>query len=63
MSEKDTMTVKELKEKLEEFPDNLIVMIPNMYWSDWALNDVPEYVSPTSVVEGGNEADGLLYID
>ena len=26
------MTVKELKEKLNEFPDHLVVMVPNVDW-------------------------------
>ena len=55
------MTVKELKEKLNQFPDNLIVMIPNenLYrlakpvWAVPALN----------VTRGCNEADGCLFID
>ena len=28
------MTVKELKELLNKFDDNLIVMIPNRYWEE-----------------------------
>lgn len=53
------MTVKELKEKLNEFDDNLIVMIPNM---DWALNGVGT-VPATSISRGINEFDGCVFID
>ena len=53
------MTVKELKEKLEQFPDNLIVIIPNSdlrrihFWS----------IPATSVTRGVNEEDGCVFIN
>ena len=55
------MKVKELKEKLNEFDDNLIVMIPNKnyYFSFNACEDVPA----NDVYQGVNEADGCLFID
>ena len=53
------MTVKELKEKLNEFDDSLIVMIPNM---DWALNG-DGVIPATSVTRGVNEFDGCVLID
>lgn len=53
------MTVKEFKEKLNEFDDNLVVMIPNM---DWALNGVGA-IPATSISRGINEFDGCVFID
>lgn len=53
------MTVKELKEKLNEFDDNLIVMIPNRYWED----PCQKYdVAATHVSQGVNEFDGCVFI-
>lgn len=55
------MTIKELKEKLNQFPDDLIVMIPN---ND--LHRLPNpvwYVSASIVARGCNEADGCVFID
>ena len=57
---KEIITVKKLKEKLEEFPDDLIVVVPNRAWIEWGD---PEDVFASSVVRGGNEVDGFLYID
>jgi hypothetical protein len=48
------MTIKELKEKLDQFPDNLIVMIPN--------NDYPWSAPAMNVSRGCNEADGCVFI-
>lgn len=55
------MTVKELREKLEQFPDNLIVMIPNIDWTPLGneFADVPA----RNVIQGVNEFDGCLFID
>ena len=47
------MTVKELKEKLNEFDDNLGVMIPS---------DEPSYVPALTVSRGINELDGCIFI-
>ena len=55
------MTVKELKEKLAQFDDNLIVMIPDPNWTP-DKNWFP-YVCATSVARGVNEEDGCLFID
>lgn len=56
----DSMTVKELKEKLNQFPDNLIVVVPN---SDLHLLPNPVwYVPAKNVSRGCNEDDRLLLI-
>lgn len=55
------MTVRELKEKLEKFDDNLIVMIPDANWTP-DKNWLP-YVCATGVARGVNEEDGYLFID
>lgn len=55
------MTVKELKETLERFDDNLIVMIPN---KDYHLeDDAFLYVVAKHVCQGVNEADGVVFIE
>lgn len=55
------MTVKELKEKLNEFNDNLIVMIPN----EKLYRDPDAFwcVSATDIYQGVNEADGCVFIE
>lgn len=55
------MTVKELRERLEEFDDNLIVMIPNIDWTP--LGDEFADVPARHLVQGVNEFDGCLFID
>ena len=55
------MTVKELKDKLNRFNDNLIVMIPNIGWTPF--NNQFECVAATNVAQGINEFDGCLFID
>ena len=55
------MTVKELKETLEQFDDNLIVMIPNMDWTPF--NNKFQSVPATSITRGVNEMDGCIFID
>lgn len=55
------MTVRELKEKLEQFDDRLMVMIPDANWTP-DKNWFP-YVPATSVGRGVNEADGCVFID
>lgn len=47
------MTVGELKEKLEQFDDNLIVMVP----------DGIRYISAKNMAKGVNEFDGCIFID
>ena len=54
------MTVKELKEKLEQFPENCFVMIPD---PDWRPSKSCPYVHATSVARGANEMDGVVIID
>lgn len=53
------MTVKELKEQLNKFDDNLIVMIPNQEWPYSSLQNVPA----KNVSQGVNEWDCCLFID
>ena len=48
------MTVKDLREKLEPFSDNMIVMIPDDGWG---------HATPNCVVQGVNESDGCVFID
>lgn len=55
------MTVKELKEKLNQFDDNLIVMIPNTDWKPYDRSF--QYIPANSVTRGFNEIDGLIFID
>lgn len=50
-----TVTVKELKEKLDQLPDNFIVMIPGPACYRWE--------PAVNVVKGFNEADGCVFID
>jgi len=55
------MTVKELKERLELFPENCIVMIPS---SDLHRLPNPVWHVPAEIVAVGcNEADGCVFID
>ena len=53
------MTVKELKEKLEQFPENCAVLIPD---PEWRPGKSCPYVHVTSVA-GVNEMDGCVIID
>lgn len=55
------MTVKELKEKLNQFPDDFIVMIPNrdLHRLPNPIWDIPA----KNVVSGCNEADRCVFID
>jgi len=55
------MTVKELKEKLNRFNDNLIVMIPNGEF--YSGDSLFECVVATNVCQGVNEFDGCVFID
>lgn len=55
------MTVKELKEKLNQFNDNFIVMIPNENLH--RVEDAFWCVPATDVYQGVNEADGCVFID
>lgn len=55
------MTVKELKEKLNQFDDRLLVMIPNIDWHPYVHTN--PFVSAMNVAQGCNEADGCIFID
>jgi hypothetical protein len=50
------MTVKELKEKLEQFDDSLIVMLADDA-SEWG------YFPLRNIAQGFNEFDGCLFLD
>lgn len=55
------MTVKELKEKLEQFPENCVVLVPN---ENLYKDFIPKwYVVATSVARGTNGMDGYVIID
>lgn len=57
----NAMTVKELKDMLDQFPGNLVVVIPN---SNLHLLPNPVwYVPAKNISKGINEYDGLLLID
>ena len=56
------MTVKELKERLERFPDQCIVCIPNIRW-DPSMRGMPDYTVALNITQGINEFDGLVFID
>ena len=55
------MTVKELIEKLSQFPDDFIVMIPNIDWMPYG--NKPQDIPAKHVARGINEADGCVFID
>lgn len=55
------MTIKELKEKLEQFPENCVVLVPN---ENLYRDFMPKwYVVATNVARGVNEMDGCVIID
>lgn len=55
------MTVRELIEKLSQFPDNCIIMVPNQ---DFYREKVPRWAVPAlNVTQGVNELDGIVLID
>lgn len=56
------MTVRELKEKLERFPDNCIVLI-SADAETRALHDGFPYTEATCVARGVNELGGCVIID
>ena len=49
------MTVRELLEKLEQFQQNLVVMIPDDY-------SPTGYTPLTHIARGVNEADGCVFL-
>ena len=55
------MTVKELIKKLERFPENCIVLIPNANWNP--DGHTPSHVPVTNVAIGCNELDGCVFLD
>jgi hypothetical protein len=55
------MTVGELKEKLEQFPDDLHVFVPNVFYGMGEKE--PDAVMARSVYRGVNEFDRCLFID
>lgn len=54
------MTVKELKEKLNQFDDNCIVVVPKIDWEKFGLLD---YEVAENVAIGVNEFDNVVFID
>ena len=54
------MTVKELKEKLNKFPDSCIVCIAAI---DWDKVGNVNYVAAQNVSQGVNELDGIVFIN
>ena len=54
------MKVKELKERLEQFDDNLIVMIPNHKANRGLFFP---YIGAANIYQGTNEADGCVFIE
>ena len=55
------MTVRELKERLNLFHDNCIVMIPN---KDFYRENNPRWAVPAlNITQGVNELDGIVFID
>ena len=55
------MTVRELKEKLNQFHDSCIVLIPNQ--DLYRVKGAKDYVVALNVTSGVNEFDGLVFID
>ena len=55
------MTVIELKEKLNQFPNDFMVMIPNVDWNPYS--NKPHDVPVLNVTRGCNEADKCVFID
>ena len=55
------MTICELIEKLGQFRQNLVVMIPNPSWNP--DGHIPSHVPVTNVARGCNEADGCVFLD
>ena len=55
------MTVKELKEKLEQFPENYVVLVPN---ENLYRDPIAQwFVVAEHVARGVNEMDGCVIID
>lgn len=52
---KEQMTVKELKEELNKFDNNLIVLR--------AIDNFPWYASVSSIAQGINKLDGCIILD
>ena len=55
------MTVRELKERLNKFPDNYVVLIPNE--NLYIDRNAVFYVAAKNVSRGLNEMDGYVIID
>ena len=56
------MTVKELKERLDKFHENCIIVVPNSSYIPGAKGSF-EYAVAQNVTQGCNEFDGLVFID
>lgn len=55
------MTVCELKERLDRFPENCVVLIPNV--ESIRGDSAPSHVPVTCVTIGCNELDGCIFLD
>ena len=55
------MTVRELIEKLEQFPESYVVLIPNASWNP--DGHTPSHVPVTNVAIGCNEFDACVFLD
>jgi hypothetical protein len=56
------MTVKELKERLNQFHDNCIVCIPNPDFDPNTKGSF-QFTVALNVTQGCNELDGVVFID
>lgn len=56
------MTVKELKERLNKFHDNCIVVVPNPDYDPNKKGSL-NYTVALNITQGCNELDGIVFID
>ena len=57
MGEQNAMTVKELREKLEMYPDNFLIMIPESCYG------LRSYTNATNVTKSANESFDYIFIN
>lgn len=56
------MTVKELREMLNKFHDNCIVVVPNIDYDPNQSGSL-QWTVALNVTQGCNELDGIVFID
>jgi hypothetical protein len=56
------MTVRELIERLKQFPDTCVVCVPNPDFDPNKKGSL-DYTVALNVVQGCNEFDGIVFID